>query len=324
MVDRHNLWIGWQFMMYVMTFDEWMGFMVEEMDASVEKKFPCVLRVGHLQVVVYCSNEPSKKILDSITPTLILLFNNIVQPFEAMALDLIRRYEGSTFLVIGHSLKLLKWALKNHKGEAYVAALTVSGVDPKFTPTELFTAYLGRKLEKLGRAKCARLVIVDYSSTGRSLLALKRDIMTGFELKNVVSVAYKVGVKALPVIPEFSEYSIDEVVTLPGNVSELVDSQELKSKIGRNKPKFSYEAWPEKLQDKYGRSSYNERDSVNYASQKFSYQEYSSFKEICAGRDIYDLSESFVRSVIGAIGKYKEEELYCPEDYSVDSEDSSM
>ncbi|NWD48353.1 hypothetical protein [Pseudomonas gingeri] len=269
-----------------------------------DKEFPVKTKITYknLDITIYCSDEEDKGILEEIKPILELRLLNIIQPFESMALDLIKTHENSAYLVIGQSLKILKWALKNHMTDAYVAALTVSGVEEKHSPNAEFLDYLKGKLDKLGQAKPSQIIILDYANKGETLRAIKRDIRGIYPDLKILSIAYTSGGSVLGKVQEKGENQIDIPIQLPSSVSALIDNQDVKELLGRGKPKLKYNDWK--------RNTHNEESQ--HIGQRYQAIK-QSYRTILPQKEILGYVDEFVKSFKNVEIYARDQELYCPE-----------
>ena len=148
--------------------------------------------------------------------------------------------DGTGYIAVGGSPKLVKWLLKQ-RGFS-VVTVNASGVALDKSATGEFTAYLGRKLDKLGAP--ARYVVMDFADTGASLIKLKADIQA-------LRPSAEVRAVAIGTSPEFNasknadnKARIDTVLAGIPDLQKALHEQSLKLYVlGRNKVKNDYATW---------------------------------------------------------------------------------
>ena len=147
---------------------------------------------------------------------------------------------GTAFLSIGGSPKLVKWLLK--KQGFQVVTINVSTVSDKVTRSAEFEEYLERKLTKCGSA--TTFVLIDFADTGVSLYRLKRDVQDLRPNANVETVAIGKSEKLDKRENQIYKNDLRLIVTGIPTLQDDLDKQRLKnSVVGRNKVKNPYATW---------------------------------------------------------------------------------
>ncbi|MBV8408591.1 MAG: hypothetical protein JOY64_13230 [Alphaproteobacteria bacterium] len=198
---------------------------------------------------IYCEESDSENFLTSAGFAFFANGHTIYESFVKLAQDLVQLNDKkSLYVLIGQSLKMLKWALKL-RCEVATMALTVSSIEAKDKPTAEFLKYLTDKLKKhIPEGETQDIILVDYASEGRSLTVIKRlfidlkgDADCASRIGKVTSVAYIA--EGESAASKLKKADIDKSIRLEGDLAQLIGFQGIKDFTGRNKIKNEYSKW---------------------------------------------------------------------------------